>query len=77
MIARIVVRTIVLALLALLLVWALGSPSVHSAGRKPRPCVGTVVRYIDPGMELVERPDGTRCVRASGLYPQAPRKVRR
>lgn len=36
----------------------------HGAGR-PRACVGTVVRVINPGVDVVRRKDGSKCTRPS------------
>jgi hypothetical protein len=59
---------VVLIITSLLLV----ATPAHGAGR-PRACVGTVVRVIDPGIDVVRRIDGTRCTRPSVM---PVRKVR-
>jgi len=60
-VALVVMFAIVVALIisSLLLV----ATPAHSAGRPP--CVGTVIRVINPGVDVVRRKDGSKCTRPS------------
>lgn len=68
-VALIVLFAIMVALIisSLLLV----ATPAHSAARPP--CVGVVVRVINPGVDVVRRRDGSKCTRPS-LLPVSRRQ---